>query len=157
MKKHFVLTLTLFLAFTSLMAQTSVQTSNTRMTYYKYELNRAFVSSYSVYTGQAVIDATKLKVGYNHIGTNPRSSTKLMLACAQGTYGPIVKGFAVQDRYGRITPLGDPRAGKGGDGFGCPEGWDYKVICYTHPSYNYQVCYTRCTPTTITLQLPSNF
>ncbi|PHN06695.1 hypothetical protein CRP01_10385 [Flavilitoribacter nigricans DSM 23189 = NBRC 102662] len=153
------MTLTLLLTFTGLMAQTAFrQTSQVKQEpYLTYKLNDVIVTGFSIQSGQAVIDATKLKEGYNHIATNTRSSTKLMLACATGTYGPIIKGLVVMDRYGRITPLGNPYAGKGGDGFGCPDGWDHKVICYTHPTYNYQVCYTRCTPTSITMQLPGNF
>ena len=107
--------------------------------------------------GQQAVEIRRIQQGRNHLATDTRNGRKLMLLAERRGTKVRVVGFMIQERDGRYFRLPDANSheGKPGDSFGCPDGWDAKIICYTHPTYNVTVCYTRCTPTQLTLQLPS--
>lgn len=113
------------------------------------------VVEYDARTNIAKVDLKKVQAGRNHLLTDRRNGRKLYMLTESDGRQMKVKGFVVLDPSGRWINLGNQTAGKGDPTFGCPDGWDWKIICYTHPTYNVQVCYTRCTPTQLTLELPS--
>lgn len=123
--------------------------------YAAYSLVGGIVSKYDADNGIATVNIGRVKEGKNMIATDTRKNRRLFMLADKDANGQIaVRGFAVMDSNGKWVRLGDPFRAKGDDSFGCPAGWDFRIICYTHPVYNVQVCYTRCTPTEITIQLP---
>lgn len=121
-----------------------------------FEIQR-LLSSYNQADHIGTVDLRNVQQGRNHLLTDLRNGRKLMLlAEREGTRVKVV-GFMIQEKDGRYFKLPNPSSSqaKPGDTFGCPDNWDAKIICYTHPTYNVQVCYLRCTPTQLTLQLPA--
>lgn len=155
MKKTYLLALALMIASTGMFAQLySLNFEKIKASTGNYELQR-IMTSYDARSGVATLDIRKIQEGRNHMMTDKTNGRKLFLIAKRDGKRVAVKGFAVQDRSGRWINLGNQTAGKGDPGFGCPDGWDSKLICYTHPTYNVTVCYTRCTPTQLTMSVPS--
>ncbi len=154
MKKTYLLAMALMIAGTSMIAQTfSLNFEKIKSSTGKYEL-QGIMTSYDARSGIATMDLRRIKEGRNHMLTDKTNGRKLYLIAKRDGRRVAVKGFSVLDRSGRWIHLGSQTAGKGDPGFGCPDGWDFKLICYTHPTYNVEVCYTRCTPTQLTMSLP---
>lgn len=106
-------------------------------------------------TGLGIVHLRSLKQGRNLLATDRNNGRKLMLLAERRGEKVRVAGFMIQERDGRYFKIPNPSSHQGRpDSFGCPDGWDSKIICYTHPTYDVKVCYTRCTPTTITLKMP---
>lgn len=155
MKKTYLLALALMIASTSMFAQLySLNFEKIKASAGNYELQR-IMTSYDARSGIATLDLRQIKDGRNHMLTDKTNGRRLFLIAKREGSRIAVKGFSVLDRSGRWINLGSQTAGKGDPGFGCPDGWDFKLICYTHPTYNVEVCYTRCTPTQLTMSLPS--
>ncbi|MEZ4989510.1 MAG: hypothetical protein R2824_03835 [Saprospiraceae bacterium] len=157
MKKHYLLLFVLFAFGAVLNAQTRATLTNFKSPSQVANFEIQNIVKFDPTTNIGTIDLRRIQQGRNHLATDTRNGRKLMmLAERRGTKVRVV-GFMIQEKDGRYFKLPDTNAheGKPGDSFGCPDGWDAKIICYTHPSYNVQICYTRCTPTEITLQFPS--
>ncbi|PHN00575.1 hypothetical protein [Flavilitoribacter nigricans] len=155
MKKIYLLALAMMIAGTGMFAQLySLNFEKIKASTGNYELSRV-MTSYDARSGIATLDLKNIKDGRNYLATDKTNGRRLFLLAKRDGSRVKIGGFAVQDRSGRWIDLGSQAAGKGGDDFGCPDGWDSKIICYTHPTYNVTVCYTRCTPTQLTMSLPS--
>ena len=102
----------------------------------------------------AVIDMRKLREGRNLIGSDAKNGAQLYVVVKRSGTRTAIRGFYLRDRSGKFSSFGSPSSGPVPPEFGCPDGWLGKLICYTHPVYNETVCYTRCTPTQLTLRLP---
>ncbi|PHN06693.1 hypothetical protein [Flavilitoribacter nigricans] len=160
MKKSFLILSTLLLIFGGLTASAfhlseSADASAAVSPYSAYSLIGSIVSKYDAKRGIATVKIADVKSGKNVIATDLRKNRRLFMVAEKSSTGQVkVEGFMIMDASGKFSRLGNPFRSKGGDEFGCPAGWDATIVCYTHPIYNVQVCYTRCTPTEITLQLP---
>jgi hypothetical protein len=159
MKKHFLLLFVLF-AFcaVTLNAQDRAAISANFKSpgqYGNFEIQN--IMKFDPATGLGTIELRRLQQGRNHLATDKKNGRKLMMLAERRDAKVRVVGFMIQERDGRYFKLPNPSSheGKPGDTFGCPDGWDAKIICYTHPTYDVKVCYTRCTPTELTLQLPA--
>ena len=42
------------------------------------------------------------------------------------------------------------------DIFDCPDTWNWRCVCYTHPVYGY-LCFSFCTPTQLTFSVPTGW
>lgn len=160
MKKHFVLFIALFALTFSVEAQTSTGNiaglSTSRLA--NFEIQNIF-SSYDRAENIGTIQLRSIQQGRNHLLTDRRTGNKLMLIAERQGTKVRVAGFMIQTKDGRYIKIGEQSVGKAkpGSDFGCPDNWDATLVCYTHPTYGVTVCYLRCTPTEITLQLPSGF
>ena len=155
MKKTSLLALALLIACTGIFAQSfSLNYEKIKASTGNYQLTK-IMTSYNPRSGVATLDLKQIQDGRNHMLTDKTNGRKLFLVAKRDGSRVKVSGFAVQDRSGRWINLGSQTAGKGDPGFGCPDGWDFRLICYTHPTYKVQVCYTLCTPTQLTMSLPS--
>jgi len=114
------------------------------------------VSKFNRAENIGVVELRRLKQGRNHLLTDRKNGRKLMLLAERRGTKVRVVGFMIQEKNGRYFRLPNPSSSKGKPGatFGCPDNWDAKIICYTHPTYKEKVCYLRCTPTQLTLQFP---
>lgn len=156
-KKIYFIALALLIGSTGIFAQYNEQLSlnfEEIKSTTNYQLQR-IMTSYDAESGIAKVDMRQIQNGRNHLLTDRTNGRKLYLLAKKEGERIAIGGFAVQDRSGRWIKLGNQSAGKGDPTFGCPDGWDFKIICYTHPAYNVEVCYTRCTPTEITLSVPA--
>lgn len=157
MKKNFFVVMVLLLVFGGSTAFTVMpSTSSTEGAMFKYSLIGGIVSKYDAANGIAVVNVGRVKEGKNLIATDLQKNRRLFMLAKVSPYGKVVvSGFSVMDSNGKFVRLDDPFRTKGDGTFGCPIGWDLNVICYQHPVYKVQVCYTRCTPNEITIQLPA--
>lgn len=103
------------------------------------------------------IAANSLEEGTNRLQVN--AATGSTLSCI--VIDREIKGFSIEKANGKSFRLPiqvkPSTAGTIPPTIGCPDGWDSEIICYTHPKYDVTVCYHRCTPTTITIGLPSGW
>lgn len=150
MKKSLLFILAIAMAAFSLQAQTRTAVLTTNSNFEIQDL----MSSYNPRTNVGVVDLRKVRDGRNHLLTDKRNGRKLMMLAER--VGPRVRivGFLVQSKDGRYIKLPTQTTGKPDPGFGCPDNWNATLVCYTHPTYNVKVCYLRCTPTQLTMQLP---
>lgn len=154
MKKTYLFALAMLIASTGIFAQSfSMNFERIKASTGNYQLSK-IMTSYDARSGVATLSLKHIQNGRNYMLTDKKNGRKLYLIAKRDGSRVKVSGFAVQDRSGRWIQLGSQTAGKGDPGFGCPDGWDFKLICYTHPTYNVEVCYTRCTPTQLTMSLP---
>ena len=135
----------------------SVAKIKTADRYGNHEIQNIF-SSYDRAANVGTIELSRIQQGRNHLLTDTRTGNKLMLIGERRGAKVRVAGFMIQTRDGRYLKLEDKSTGKAkpGTDFGCPDGWDATIVCYTHPTYG-KVCYLRCTPTSLTLKFPSSF
>lgn len=155
MKKTFLLLSALFITGTGIFAQLyTLNFGKVEAATGNYQLQK-IMTSYDAQSGVATLNLKQVQDGRNHLLTDRTNGRKLFLIAKRAGDRVAVGGFAVMDRSGRWINLGTQTAAKGDPGFGCPEGWDFKLICYTHPTYKVQVCYTRCTPTQLTMSIPA--
>lgn len=122
-----------------------------------FEIQRIF-SSFDRANNVGTLELRRIRQGRNHLLTDRNTGNKLMLLGERQGSKVRVAGFMVQTPNGGYYKLADKTVGKPKPGidFGCPDGWNSKLICYTHPTYG-KICYLRCTPTSITLQFPPSF
>lgn len=160
MKKHIALALALIITVTSLVAGSfsfkSTISDSTGLTLFgTYRMKGGVVSTYNSATGIAKIEVGDVQDGNNFIALDPTNGRRLFMRIGKPIGGPVeVLGFAVQSPSGKWLHLTTLGTELGNSEFGCPGDWDQQLLCYSHPLYNKKFCYTRCTPTEITLQLP---
>lgn len=116
------------------------------------------VAKYNRANNTAILDLRKARNGRNLVCTDLRTGDKLYLVAKRKARKVFIRGMMIKTKSGRWIKVVNPKTTKGKPGgFGCPDGWDQKVICYTHPIFKETICYTRCTPTSLTLKLPPSF
>lgn len=90
--------------------------------------------------------------GAHYIGMNPATGSKIEALLKGGE----IYGFIVKKRDGKtikllqtikhsstIAPPFPP--------IGCPDGFDWRFVCYTHPIYHVKVCVSFCIANTLVL------
>ena len=153
MKKVLFLSLAFMFASLSIHAQSKGKVRKVKFRS-NYKMQK-LVSDYNRADNTATVDLRRVKNGRNLLCTDRRTGDKLYLVAKRKGRKVGVRGFMVQKRSGRWIKISSQNTAKPEPGgLGCPDGWDSKLICYTHPVYKVKVCYVRCTPTSLTMQLP---
>lgn len=159
MTKHFLLFIALIaISFTVNAQIRTLSVAKAEANHYaNFEVQRIF-SSFDRTQNVGTLDLRRIQQGRNHLLTDRNTGNKLMLLGERQGAKVRVAGFMVQTPNGGYYKLADKTIGKAKPGidFGCPDGWNAKLICYTHPTYG-KVCYLRCTPTSLTLKFPPSF
>ncbi len=103
------------------------------------------------------IDADKIKTGCNPIASNPRTGNQLCMVATKRGKNFKIHGFEIKTKRGRVLKLKDGEPTTLNLDIGCPDGWNSRWICYTHPIYNETICFFLCTPSELTLKLPQTW
>ena len=99
------------------------------------------------------VSSIKLEDGRQRIARNVKTGSNLLIRVKGGK----IIGFEVRKKNGRVIGLTKRSSKDVPPGFGCPDGFDYRLICYTHPTYDVMVCYSLCVANTLTFRIPSEW
>ncbi len=99
-----------------------------------------------------IFDKAGRKDGAHSVGYNPATGSKFEALLRGGD----IYGFLVKKRDGQIIKLAQkikhpPAAIPPPPPIGCPDGFDWRCVCYTHPVYDVTVCVSFCVANTIVL------
>lgn len=99
-----------------------------------------------------IFDRSGRKDGAHYVGENPATGSKIEALLRSGE----IYGFVIKQRDGKTIKLlnivkhsttGAPPPPP----LGCPDGFDWRCVCYIHPVYNVKVCVSFCVANTLVL------
>ena len=123
---------------------------------------QAIAPSYKTKVESYDFDISGKKDGYHVIAKNPTTGNILKVLIRNKSVASIsIKG--ADGKVGKFTNViyrssyNNPNSEAPPiDIFDCPDGWNWRCVCYIHPLYGY-LCFSYCTPTQLVFSLPSGW